>query len=509
MSSPDLAFPNGNPTKAEGPHHPYHRQGVPVTEYEAWHLVEPPDDQDTVDNVIPLKPEIQHSGQLRISEKFRDWYSHKLLYVHGIGWHHWAGTHWVEDEDGKVRRRVIAALKKLRHEAVDMRKKEDGEALLKDVKTCETNGGVTGILDLARHMHPMTVSVKNVNTNPYLFNALNGTLNLETGELQPHNPRDMITKCAGTIIDPDATDALWDDFLEQVLPEEDIRSYLQRVFGVALLGVVREHNLPILTGTGGNGKGVCYAAVLAAFGDYGITVDPQLIMQTKHERHATFLADLHGARLVVTSETNQDAVIAASTVKRLTGGDKIRANRMRENTFEFAPSHSLIYITNHKPKVSADDKAMWRRLSVIPFDVKVADPDTRLPEKLNGVLPAVLAWVYQGWLDYQEQGLNAPAAVLDCTETYRAESDPCGLFLSEVTVSNQYASVQATKLYQEWQSWAAKQGHPPMTQTDFGRRMKDRNLQKGEGRKARFYVGIGLVTDETGALPMGDEEGPG
>jgi putative DNA primase/helicase len=461
----------------------------PDTLDDPWHVADEP-----TANVLPFNKEM-HSGQLRIAERFVNRYAHKLLYVHGHGWHYWTGTHWVEDENGKVRRRVVTLLKEIRHETVDMASK-GRDALLKDVKTCETNGGVTGVLELAKNMHPMTVSVKNVNSNPFLFNTLNGTLNLETGLLQAHNPRNMITKCAGTSIHPDAHSELFEDFLQTVLPDEDVRGYLQRVFGVAMLGIVREHNLPILTGTGGNGKGVCYEAVLAAFGDYGMTVDPKLIMQTKHERHATFLADLHGARLVVTSETNEGEVIAASTVKRLTGGDKIRANRMRENTFEFVPSHSLLYITNHKPQVSADDKAMWRRLAIIPFDVTVEEPDVKLPEKLKACLPAVLAWVYQGWLDYQQQGLNPPAAVLERTETYRTESDPIGLFLAEQCVTGSpYMKVKAKALYTEWQTWSMREGHPAITQTDFGSRMTDR-FEKKRDSAGWWYVGIALGSDE-------------
>jgi putative DNA primase/helicase len=274
---------------------------------------------------------------------------------------------------------------------------------------------------------------------------------------------------------------------------------------VALLGRVREHTLPILTGTGGNGKSVCIDAVLAAFGDYGITVDPKLIMKTRHERHGTFLADLHGARIVVTSETDEGDVIAAATVKRLTGGDKIRANRMRENAFEFEPSHSLIYVTNHKPQVSADDKAMWRRLSVVPFDVTVTEPDVKLPEKIKAQLPAVLAWVFEGWQDYQRVGLNPPAAVLERTESYRDASDPLAQFLDEECTVQPYAKIKATALYQTWATWCLRLGHASMSQKDFGLRMTERGFERKRGAGGTYqYVGLGLAVDEdeAGGLPL-------
>lgn len=457
-----------------------------------------PNEPSTEDDelALPLGKE-WHSGQLRIAERFVTAYAQKLLFVHGLGWHYWAGTHWVEDKNGKARRRVVALLKLIRHEAADMGPGKTRDALLKDARLCESNGGITGVLELAKHMHPMTVSAESVNGNAYLFNALNGTMNLKTGILQAHNPRNMITKCAGAQLRPDAHSALWEQFLDQVLPDEAVRRYLQRVFGVAMLGEVLEHNLPILTGTGGNGKGVACQAVLEAFGDYGITVDPQLIMKTKHERHATFMADLHGARLVVTSETNEGAVMEASTVKRLTGGDKIRANRMRENSFEFAPSHSLVYMTNHKPKVSADDKAMWRRLSIVPFDVTVQEVDVHLPDKLRAQLPAVLAWAYQGWLDYQVEGLNPPGTVLERTETYRGESDPVALFVADECVVTPNARTQSKKLYDSWSAWAMTNGHEPITQVAFTAKIVGYGHEKKRGTGgAVVFVGIGLASNE-------------
>lgn len=440
-----------------------------------------------------------HSGQLRIAEKFVAEYTGQLLHVHGIGWHHWSGTHWVEDRNGRARRRVVKLYKKLRHDSVSL-DKDDRDRLLSDVKKCESAAGIGAVLDIAKFMHPMTTSIEDTNKDPTLFNCRNGTYNLETGQIQPHDPADMITKCAGTVLEPDATSELWDDFLETVLPDPKVRAYLARVFGVALLGSVREHTLPILTGVGGNGKSVCVDTVMAAFGDYGLTVDPKLLIATRNERHGTFMADLQGARLVVTSETNDGEKLAAATVKRLTGGDRIRANRMGKDPFEFTPSHSLIMVTNHAPQAAGDDKALWRRLTVVPFDVVVEHPDAKLPDKLRGHLTAVLAWVCIGWLDYMNQGMNPPSVVVDRTEAYRSEGDPIGQFLEDQCVIGPLYSVPAKALFETWGVWAMRQGFPAMTQTDFGKRMTDRFEKKRSTGGMHKYVGVGLASDEDGML---------
>jgi putative DNA primase/helicase len=455
----------------------------------------PPEPVD--DNVIPIGKEM-HSGQLRIAERFVSRYSNRLMYVHGLGWHCWNGTHWAEDKNDRPRRRVVELLKVLRHEAVEMADKER-DRLVSDVRKCESNGGITGVLDLAKSMHPMTTSVEQIDADPFRFNTGSGTLNLTTGAIERHDPRHLITKCSAANVDPAAAGGLWLKFLEQVLPDAEVRAYLQRVFGLAMLGIVREHNLPIMSGTGGNGKSVCLDAVLHAFGDYGMPADPSLIMQQKNPRHGTFLAALHGKRLVVTSETNEGEKLAAATVKRLTGGDKIQANRMRQDPFEFTPSHSLIYCTNFKPKVDADDPAMWRRLAIIPFDqiIPREEMDSQLGEKLESESDAVLTWCWEGWREYKRLGgLCPPEAVLARTEEYRNDGDALAQFFEQCTMESPTGRVAAASLYNEWRAFAMVNNHPAMTNTEFGRKLAGRGIQKVKGRGSNQYVGISLLTSQ-------------
>lgn len=439
-----------------------------------------------------------HSGQLRVAERFVAAYSNRLMYVHGLGWFCWNGTHWAEDKNDRPRRRVVDLLKVLRHEAVEMVEKER-DRMISDVRKCESNGGITGVLDLAKSMHPMTTSVEEIDADPFRFNTRSGTLNLNTGALEKHDPADLITKCSKANVDTAASGGLWHTFLEQVLPDADVRQYLQRVFGLAMLGIVREHNLPILSGSGGNGKSKCFEAVLHAFGDYGMSADPSLIMQQKNPRHGTFLAALHGMRLVVTSETNEGEKLAAATVKRLTGGDKIQANRMRQDPFEFTPSHSLVYCTNFKPKVDADDPAMWRRLAIIPFDQTIPreQMDSQLGEKLEAEADAVLTWCWEGWREYKRLGgLAPPEAVLARTEEYRNDGDALAQFFEQCTVESAMGRVPASTLYNEWRAFAMVNNHAAMTNTEFGRKLASRGLQKQKSKGVNQYLGISLLTHQ-------------
>jgi putative DNA primase/helicase len=72
-------------------------------------------------------------------------------------------------------------------------------------------------------------------------------------------------------------------------------------------------------------------------------------------------------------ELEQGKALAEALVKQLTGGEKIRARRMREDFWEFPPTHKLWLAANHKPVVRGTDHAIWRRIKLIPFTVTFVD----------------------------------------------------------------------------------------------------------------------------------------
>ena len=138
--------------------------------------------------------------------------------------------------------------------------------------------------------------------------------------------------------------------------------FLQRLFGSALVGQVIEHVLPILWGKGANGKSVLVETMLHVFGpDYGCKAASDLLLAKRIDSHPTERADLHGKRLVACVETDENRRLAEGLVKELTGGDTIKARRMREDFWSFKPQHTALLVSNHKPEVRGTDNGIWRR----------------------------------------------------------------------------------------------------------------------------------------------------
>lgn len=438
--------------------------------------------------------QLKASGQTRMAYNLALTQKGKLLHVHGLGWHYWDGRRWALDETGVARRAVLSAL----HNAWNI-SFGDPEAA-KDVRACMSSGAQAGVLDIASVLPEFSVSVADMDADPFKLNLSNGTFDLLSGQLLPHNPEDRITKVASAAYDPDADSTEWDAFLLRVLPDADVREYLRRFVGLSLLGIVREHILGIATGTGANGKGTFYGAVRHALGDYSHAAENDLFMTVKTNANAASPAvlGLRGTRFVVCSETEEGQHLAAALMKNLTGGDPITARALHKMPVTFEPSHTALMVTNFLPKVKGNDPALWRRIRVIPFDVVIpeSERDPELSERLRLSADAILGWALRGLADYLDNGMQTPAAVTVATEKYRADSDAVERFLSaRVDLTDPNVREVKSKLWAEWKRWAIEEGVEHGGQSDFYKELEKRGFSTVTVKGARMFKGLALLPD--------------
>src|SRR5262249_502237 len=332
--------------------------------------------------------------------------------------------------------------------------------------------------------------------DPWLLNCANGTVELRTGRLREHRHGDYLTKLSPVPYDPNARAPQFDHFLHTIFGgNEPVIRYLQRLVGYALTGDVSEQILPIFWGSGANGKSTLLNALTDMLGtSYAIKAATDLLMVKRGDTHPTERADLFGKRLVLCIETEEGKRLAEALVKDLTGGDRIRARRMREDFWEFSPTHKVILCTNHRPRITGTDHAIWRRIRLIPFTVTIPDDnqDKRLPEKLRSELPGILAWAVQGCLAWQRDGLPTPEEVQVATKEYRDTQDLLGQFLDECCLAgNDNFRCKASALYTAYQSWCERGGEEPSKQRGFGESMTERGFKR-EQSNGTWYVGVAL-----------------
>lgn len=384
-------------------------------------------------------------------------------------------------------------------EDLDHRKKLAQWAL-----TSEKRDKIAAMLHLAEAEKDVVILPEDMDADPWLFNVRNGTLDLRTGQLRPHRREDRITKLADVDFDADARCPNWlatlGKFFDRPDPgaKADLIEYFQRLCGYAMTGVVYEQIMPVAYGNGSNGKSTILGALLDVFGsDYAMKCPPDLLMAKKGDSHPTDRTDLFGRRLVVAIESESGRRLNETMVKELTGGDRIRARRMREDFWEFSPTHKLVMATNHKPRITGRDNGIWRRIKLVPFTVTVSgsEANLKMPELLRTEAPGILAWCVHGCLKWQAGGLTEPAEVSEATASYRQEQDVIGVFLEEKIVRIPGIRVKASQLYTAYQAWCQASGEVTMTQTMFGTTLAECGIERIRSGGI-WYSGIGLRDDK-------------
>lgn len=345
-----------------------------------------------------------------------------IKYVENIGWHAWDGKAWVFDPEGLRTRGMVASFIK----ELNVRTFQQPWNRKYTLESRYLNN-VLGALQLST-----LTPASDMDALPSYLNCQNGVLDLTTFELEEHNASLNLTMMTEAEYD-ETIDPAWTTFIEEILPDQETREYLQRLVGLSLLGEVLLHTLPILQGSGSNGKSTMMMAVVHALGSYAHVAESTLLMSGAGEAQAASPATLmlRGKRLVVTSETEDGKKLASAFVKQITGGDLLTARALHKMPVTWKPTHSVFLLTNPMPIVDGSDKALFRRLKVIPFSV-IFPPDKideSLPQKLELLSSSILAWAVAGLKDYRENGINEPAGITAATDEYRNENDSLASFI--------------------------------------------------------------------------------
>lgn len=325
-----------------------------------------------------------------------------------------------------------------------------------------------------------------------LLPAANGTLDLRTAELRPHCREDRITRLVPIDVDPEARCPTWEAFVARVLPDEEVRSFVQRLAGYSLTGSTAEQILIFLYGQGRNGKSVFMETLADILGGYHTATRIQTLSSTGGAI-PNDVAALAGARMVTVSETPEGSRLNESLVKDLTGGDTITARFLRREFFQFRPQFKLWVRGNHKPQIRGTDDGIWRRVMLIPFAVQIPEHevDARLAEKLNQELPGILQWALRGCLDWQSVGLCAPTSVEAAVNAYRREMDLLGEFIRDCCCVSEGLSASASSIGLAYGTWCKQNGYEPMTATALGKALGQRGFRK-EKRGTVRWIGLQL-----------------
>jgi len=366
--------------------------------------------------------------------RFAQWLDGDMRFIFAWKqWAFWSDAGWQIDESGlQIKRRALEFADLIMEEAEFQPQGNARQNAIAQAFKLQSNRNMESMISLLKAMEGVTARPTDFDANPYLIGVQNGCVNLRSGEFRKAEKADLILKKAGIAFDSAAKCPMWEKFLEQIIPDKEVRDYVQRAIGYSLTGMTTEQVLFFMYGTGQNGKSTFIETIEKLLGDYAWRTNATLFLETQYDRDkSNMLASLPERRFVVGAEMPDGARLAENRIKDLTGGDKLNARKLYCEAFNFTPTHKLWFYGNHKPIVGGTDEGIWRRLNVIPFEIHIPEEkrDRRILERLWAEAPGIFNWALAGCLDWQKNGLSAPATVAAATKEYREDEDLIGQFI--------------------------------------------------------------------------------
>jgi P4 family phage/plasmid primase-like protien len=432
------------------------------------------------DNAAPL------FSEEALALKFVARYGEDFRYIAEQGWVAWHELRWRNDTTTRAWNLARVVCRNEGQKATEPRLQ----------RMLASNKSVHAVVGLAKVDQRIVMEPDRFDAGRGIINAGGLIVDLETGAERPATREDyclMMTAVRPTPIDTPCPPIWWDFLVTVTANNEELIGFLQRWLGYCLTGYVIEHALAFLYGGGGNGKTVFIDTVTAILGDYALTAPMDMFLKTHHDRHPTELARLNRRRLVLANETTKGHHWDEAKIKNLTGGDKISARFMRQDFFEFAPTHKLMLAGNSKPGLASVDDATRRRFLLVPFTVKITKPDKQLGDKLVPERPAILRWMIDGARWWHRSGLAVPECVRTPTEEYLADQDSLSQWIEERTHECAGMFVPTKDLFGDWRDWCGKLNLLAGTEKAFTEALKERGWVKDRKNSVRGFKGHALL----------------
>lgn len=451
------------------------------------------------------------------AELFSKIYYHKLRYSMATGFLVYNGKKW-EENPLKARRllhylthsQVRDSRKKIKEaeenlteeekKQKDKRKNQEFE-MAKKYRNFALSRQVSKNLDatLKEAQPVLEINLELLDKDWFLLNTPEGTIDLRTKEMQPHNYEDYCTKITAKSPSDEGNDLFYKFLDEITCGNKVLEVYLQFIAGMIAVGKVFCEHLIIAYGHGKNGKSTLFNLLSLVLGDYSGSISSETLTAHCRKNKSPEYAELRGKRFVIAAELEDGMRLDTAIVKKLCSTDPVQAEKKYKAPFHFVPSHSIVLYTNHLPNVSALDNGTWRRLKVVPFNAVIDEQSERknyadfLFENAGG---AVMKWIVDGAYKFISAGckIEQPDIVSQAIQEYREENDWLVNYISERCEIGKSFIQPANALYEDYRKFSNKLGETPTRRDVFLNALVEKGYDKHRNSKGSFVHGLRLAS---------------
>lgn len=427
------------------------------------------------------------------ARRFEHQHQGYVRYDHADGcWYIWDQKCWTPDTQNQIIKLAAITAKSIAEEATHISDSDLRKELIKWSSSSLSHGKMNKMLKLAETT--MAIKHEEFDENKWLLNIKNGTIDLKTGNLMPHNKSNLITKMCNAAYDPAATSPLWINFLDTIFDgNADMVKFVQKMIGYSLTGDVSEKCFFILLGeNGNNGKSVLINVLMRLFNDFGMQTPIDTLLSRKPGAQSNDLVRMKGARFVSSAEANKNCYFDEALVKRITGNDPMTARLLYKEHITFYPECKIMIATNRVPRFDSADTAFNNRVKLINFNVSIpeAEQDKNLADKLYAELDGILSWAVSGCMLWQQEGLGDVPLVDETMVEIKCNSS-IGNFIQTCCVVSDTAKTVTRDLYEAYLLYHIEinDGSDPLNYVAFSQQL---DFTSGHTNRGNFRKGVAL-----------------
>ena len=338
-------------------------------------------------------------------------------------------------------------------------------------------------------------------------NVLNGILDIESGELEPHSSDFLSPIQINAAWDPEADCPAIDRFVQRVFPY-DAQDVFSHLAGLFLTPDTHCQKAVLFLGSGASGKSVATALLRTFLGHWNVSTIPL------HDlTEGSFsLAELRGKLLNISADVPERGFDDTATFKQIVDGQlaTLRAPRKHRDPIEFQPFTRLLASASRVPQSTDNSLGYLRRWLVVPFDTTLNDSqiDRTLldklttPEEMSGLLNRAVA----GYRQLLESGrLTESEKMVRAKDGFDQESDSTRLFLKEcVEESSPYEEIDRTVLYAAYKDWCVFNRVSPVSARRLYKSVWEIfRVDTHKSHRRRVLQGLKLVSEDAEAPQSG------
>lgn len=354
----------------------------------------------------------------------------------------------------------------------------------------------------------IVIDPKDVDPDPSVINVCNGLVNLDTGELKPHDPKYFSTnQLAEVTYQPDKTyeelAPRWTRFLTEITEKDEGKAaLLQEMAGYCFTRTVAFQRAFILFGSGANGKST-FVDILAKI--LGRRNSSSLTLKDLHEQFGP--AKLFGKTLNIVEEINNNYVESDYIKKVITGAEITADRKFIQDPLVFRPYAKFVFAVNSLPKINDTSMGLYRRFTIIEFGARFSpNSEPHLHDKLWAERDGVFLWAMEGWKRLKAKGVfTMTEAVLAASEHFKEANSPLVEFMlanyapAPVGREDKYM-IPLRKVFDAYQKGTRELGYQPKNYQNFVKEVGSLNhgrlstIAITEVGEVKYIIGIQFKT---------------